>query len=116
MDLEVLNAVEERLEQDFSQFQVSTGTTVPTPVRAFVREVVLESLELRVPEWQQRGQNPGVAINSAIIANEVSKSLKRILADADTYDPPGPAQKRIMVVGVLRKIHEHFCGVFPFCR
>jgi hypothetical protein len=90
---------------------------IPAAIRHYLGETVLESLYLDAADWRRLcNADPQMDADAEAIGSRIEKSLILLLANAEAQPRPGRATPRITFIGVLRSIHEHWCGIFPFCR
>ena len=116
MSRELIDKILERLHRVFGVIETEDNVVISPMIRLFIRDLVFESLYLRLGEWQQHiGGNPADSANWDATANRVESSIRLILKGADSYPLPG-GQKHVMLIGTLSLIHSQWCKIFPICR
>lgn len=109
------DVVLERLHRVFADLEDHRGVSIDKPVRAFVSNLVMESLEFRNGEWVERGLDPDKKSDAEGIASEIESAVRTVTGEADTYKSQ-TGSERVLLVGVVAQAHKEWCGVFPFCR
>ena len=115
---EVYNQARATISSVFSKVEQNRDVIVPDAIRLFLPETVIESLNLRHSDWAQTPYNtdPGAATQALSIAQQIDKSLNELLSNADAEPTMSNGKAHVTFVGILNYIHEHWCGIFPFCR
>jgi len=113
---ELIDKILERLHRVFGVIETEDNVVISPMIRLFIRDLVFESLYLRLGEWQQRiGDDPNKSANWDTIANTVESSARSILKGAESYTS-SEGRKYIMLIGTLSLIHSEWCKIFPICR
>ena len=105
-----------RMAEVYRIVQTNRGVVIPEVIRLFLSNTVLESLCLRGDEWRQAcDADPMIDADAKRIGRQIHDSLVDVLsnAEAEPWMPNGVPQ--ITFIGVLRRIQEDWCGIFPFC-
>jgi hypothetical protein len=105
-----------RMAEVYRIVQTNRGVVIPEVIRLFLSNTVLESLCLRGDEWRQAcNADPGIDADAKRIGRQIHDSLVDVLsnAEAEPWMPDGVPH--LTFIGVLRRIQEDWCQIFPFC-
>lgn len=105
-----------RMAEVYRIVQTNRGVVIPEVICLFLSNTVLESLYLRGDEWRQAcNADPMIDADAKRIGRQIHDSLVDVLsnAEAEPWTPNGVQQ--LTFIGVLRRIQEDWCEIFPFC-
>src|SRR6478752_4530030 len=109
------DAVAGALTPIYQGIEVERQVHIPDHVRSFMESLIVESMNDRIEEWQEKrfidlseynGFNQSLEASSLVV-NDLLRSV-------DPVETEG--QSTILLISIIQRIHLDWCGVFPFCR
>ena len=101
----------------FPRVEAQRGVIIPSTIRFFLTNTVIESLYLDPDAWRRVcGADPTIEADAERISEQIHNSLLYVLSNSEAESLAPNGTPRITHTGVLRCIHDHWCGIFPFCR
>ena len=115
---QVYNEARSRTSDVFHRVERDRDVIIPDAIRLFLTEAIVESLRLRHADWGQTpyNANPGFDMDAGRIAQQIDNSLRELLGNAGAEPRIPNGKPQVTCIGILSYIHEHWCGIFPFCR
>ena len=109
------DAVAGALTPIYQGIEIERQVHIPDHVRSFMESLIVESMNDRMEEWQEKrfidlseynGFNQSLEASSLVV-NDLLRSV-------DPVETEG--QSTILLISIIQRIHLDWCGVFPFCR
>lgn len=106
--------IESALAKLFAQVEKERSVIVGSAVRAFARDVILESLQFRQDAWKGFGLDVRSREQLSKAIEQSVNSCASLVWKSSTYTSP-EGQKYILLYGLLQQIKEQWCNIFPIC-
>lgn len=104
-----------RFNRVFAAVEAQRGVTIPASVRELVHSLFLESVLMRSDEWLTLQRIDCDDASQLPRTESIASDVLRSILDNAAADQIGQ-HKYITLIEVVRELHVHWCGIFPFCR
>lgn len=105
--------VSEEINRICNSIESKRDTSIKPSIRFFLVEIIRESVQFRQKEWHEKKRlnvDDSVLLRSVFREN-IYPSVNNILSEV----PISPEFKQVLLIDVIRTIHNKFCNIFPLC-